>query len=213
VDCSLAAVVSLAPVVRKKVEVRREQMLDAAVRQVQARGLAATRVVDVAAELDVSPALVFYHFDTKERLIAAAFAHAAERDLDRLARARDRAKTPVRRLRAVLRLYSPTGKASSWSLWIDGWAMALRDPQLRSVLRRLDARWKEAFAEVIAEGVDEGAFDCADPVAAAGRITAFLDGLAVQVVVRGSGLTRSTMQDWMYRMAAAEVGLSPDRLT
>ena len=101
---------------RKRVELRREEILEAAVRQVQQRGLAATRVADVAAELGVSPALVFYHFDTKERLIAAAFEHAAQRDLQRLAAAAARGGTAAERLRAVLRLYAPTGTAAGWLL-------------------------------------------------------------------------------------------------
>jgi AcrR family transcriptional regulator len=196
-------------VVREKVELRREQILDAAVRQVQQRGLAATRVTDVAGELGVSTALVFYHFDTKERLIAEAFAHAAEQDLERLAKALARATTPTERLRAVLRLYSPTGKAGGWLLWIDGWAMALRDTQLRAVLRRLDTRWRETLTTVIAEGTAAGDFRCPDPAAAAARVAAFLDGLAVQVVVRRNGLTRATMHEWLSAMAGSELGLDP----
>ena len=44
-------------------------------------GLEATRVTDVAKALNVSPALIFYHFGTKDALVAEAFAYAVERDL------------------------------------------------------------------------------------------------------------------------------------
>ena len=74
---------------RRKVEVRREEILAATVAEVQKSGLAHTRVADIATALGVSPALVFYHFDTKDRLLAEAFAYAAERDLVRLAAAVD----------------------------------------------------------------------------------------------------------------------------
>lgn len=49
---------------QKRVELRREQILEAAVRQVQRHGLAATLVAGV------SPAPLFYHFETKERPIS-----------------------------------------------------------------------------------------------------------------------------------------------
>ena len=42
--------------------------------------------LDIARQLGVSRALVFYHFETKERLLSEAFRHAAQDDLHRLDR-------------------------------------------------------------------------------------------------------------------------------
>ena len=106
-------------------EVRREEILSTTVELLDKLGLAATRVADVAVALDVSPALVFYHFGTKDDLVAEAFAHAVEHDLHRLERAAS-GDDPVARLRRVLRLYGPTGRATGWRIWIDAWAVALR---------------------------------------------------------------------------------------
>ena len=72
---------------RRSVEVRREEILSTTVELLDRLGLASTRVADVAVALDVSPALVFYHFGTKDDLVAEAFAHAVERDLRRLEKA------------------------------------------------------------------------------------------------------------------------------
>ena len=55
---------------RRRAEVRREELLQAAAAVVARQGFANTRVADVAAELGVSTALVFYHFDSKERLLS-----------------------------------------------------------------------------------------------------------------------------------------------
>ena len=67
-------------------QLRREEMLSATVRQIQQQGIPALRIADVAAELGVSPALVIYHFQTKENLVAEAFRHAAEHDLLKVSR-------------------------------------------------------------------------------------------------------------------------------
>lgn len=197
--------------VRRKVEVRREEILDAAVDEVEARGLAATRVADVAHALGVSPALVFYHFETKERLLAAALRHAVERDLARLDAVMARARTPVDQVRGILRLYAPQGKAPGWTLWVDAWAEALRSDDMREVTRDLDRRWKDALAEAIRSGNAEGTFACADPDAAAWRLTALLDGLAVQVTVTRN-LTRAQLNRWVRGAAAAELGVPAERL-
>ncbi|MER8043580.1 TetR family transcriptional regulator C-terminal domain-containing protein [Streptomyces sp. NPDC094032] len=186
---------------------RREALLRAAVGRIEAKGVAAVRVADVAAELGVSSALVLYHFATKEQLVAAAFAHAAERDLARLRRVLDRRTTAVRRLRAAVRWYAPTGQAKGWRLWIEGWAASLRDPALREVAASLDREWKAALARVIAEGTASGEFTCPDPAASAWRLTAFLDGLAVQTTAYAGSLPRATMLEWADGALARELGL------
>jgi len=192
--------------------VRREEILRATVAEVERRGFAGTRVADVSTALGVSPALVFYHFTSKDRLLAEAFAHAAERDLRRLADVAAAGESAAQRLRGILRLYVPAGPSPEWRLWIDAWAAALREPGLRKVSRQLDVRWKDAVAGVIAAGVAAGEFACGDPHAAAWRITAMLDGLAVQLTVHKGLLTRRQVIDWVQRFVETELGLPAETL-
>jgi AcrR family transcriptional regulator len=195
-------------VARRAVEVRREEILRAAVEQVAAKGFANTRVVDVAEALRISTALVFYHFETKDRLLSEAFSYAAERDLERLAAIASSKDSAAKRLQRILTLYGPgPGPAQSWPLWIDAWAAALRVPELQAVSRRLDTHWKDVVAGVIADGVAAGEFDCADPSGAAWRITALLDGLAVQATVHKGVVSRAAMTRWVRQAAATELGL------
>jgi AcrR family transcriptional regulator len=197
---------------RRKVEVRREEILAAAVGEIAQRGVAATRAADVAQALGVSTALIFYHFETKDRLLAEAFAYAAQQDLDRLGKVLASGGTARTRLVAALRLYRPAGPASGWILWVDGWAAALRSAPLRRVSKRLDLQWKDALAGLIAEGVASGEFTCPDPHGAAWRITALLDGLSVQVTVHRGALTRRHVAAWAREQAARELGIDPASL-
>ncbi|MGP8303236.1 TetR/AcrR family transcriptional regulator [Streptomyces inhibens] len=197
--------------VRLSVEERREELLRAAVGQIERRGVAALRVSDVAAELKVSNALVLYHFATKEKLVAAAFQYAAEADLAHLQSILGRRGSALRRLRAALRWYSPTGQAKGWKLWIEGWAASLREPVLREVAQDLDRQWKAALAEVIAQGAAAGEFDCADPEGAAWRLTALLDGFAVQTITYAGALPHRTMQTWVEDALTRELGLDAEQ--
>ena len=196
---------------RRAVELRRDEILSATVDQVDRLGLAATRVSDVAAALGVSPALVFYHFGTKDKLLADAFAHAVERDLVQLEAALARGVDPVDRLRQVLQLYGPTGAAAGWRLWIDAWSSAQREPVIRAVLRRLDRRWTAALRGVVEAGTEQGQFSCPDPRAAAARVSALLDGLSVANLVYGS-VSRTQLRRWVAEAVANEVGLEADEL-
>ncbi|MFI8952282.1 TetR/AcrR family transcriptional regulator [Streptomyces sp. NPDC053750] len=199
--------------VRLSVAERREELLGAAIEQISARGVAALRIADVAAALGVSNALVLYHFSTKEKLVAAAFAHAAEDDLAHLRKLLGRRTSALRRLRTAVRWYAPTGHAKGWRLWIEGWAVALREPALREVARELDHQWKAAIAEVIAEGVAAGEFPCPDPDGAALRLTALLDGLAVQLTSYAGAVPRARAQEWADEALARELGLAREALT
>ena len=181
---------------RRTVEVRREEILTATTELLDRVGLAAIRVADVADALGVSPALVFYHFGTKDALVADAFAHAVDRDLDRLDRATAKDADPLDRLRRVLRLYGPTGAATGWRLWIDAWALAQREPTLRRVLRRMDERWCAVLREVVDDGVATGAFRCPDPAGSVVRVSALLDGLSVAALVYRT-VSRAQLREWV----------------
>ncbi len=192
---------------RRTVEVRREEILSATTDLLDRIGLAAIRVVDVAQELGVSSSLVFYHFGTKDALVADAFTHAVDRDLSSLERATTKGTDPLDRLRRVLRLYGPTGAATGWRVWIDAWALAQREPVIRRVLRRLDQRWSAAFLEVIESGVADGTFTCPDPEATVARVSALLDGLSVATLVHRS-VTRAQLRQWVAEAVAGELGIA-----
>lgn len=199
--------------VRLSVAERREELLRAAIEQIEARGVAAVRIADVASALGVSNALVLYHFSTKEKLVAAAFTHAAEDDLAQLRKLLGRRTTALRRLRSAVRWYAPTGQAKGWRLWIEGWAAALREPVLKDVTRDLDRQWKLALAEVVAEGVAAGEFHCPDPTGSALRLTALLDGLAVQMTAYSGAVSRTRALEWVDEALARELGLEREALT
>ena len=190
---------------------RREEILQAAVDVVQRNGFANTRVADVATKLGISNGLIFYHFHTKEALLAAAFESACEADLARLERTAGRAANPVEAVRRVLSIYSPQGSAPGWTIWVDAWAESLRSEELRAASRKLDHRWKDVLAGAIRRGVADGSFVCEDPDSSAWRLSALLDGLAVQVMVHRN-LTKRQMAQWIRGAAANELGISVELL-
>lgn len=184
---------------------RRDEIIDAMVQQIAENGIAATRVADVASALGVSTGLIFYHFDTKEALLSAAFPRAMAHDLEDLHKIVARRSSPFTRLKAVIKLYVPASGGPGWRLWIDGWAAALRDPELAAVMKGIDVQWRSAVRDLIAEGNGLGEFECPDPDVSAARITALLDGLAVQEIVRGAGPSAAQRKRWIAEVLEFEL--------
>ncbi|MDI1462012.1 TetR/AcrR family transcriptional regulator [Catellatospora sp. KI3] len=194
---------------RRTAEVRLDALLRTAVDVIVERGFANTRTADVAKAAGVSQALVFYHFTSKDALLAQAFAYAAEQDVARLHAVIESNATSTEKLKKLVKLLAPAGRSKSWLMWIDGWSEALRAPELEKVSRKMDLRWKEGLTEVIAAGVADGSFTCDDPAGAAWRINAIIDGLAVQLTVHEKAISRKQAFEWMRMVTAREVGVDP----
>lgn len=161
--------------------IRKPQILRAAAEVITERGLAATRVIDVAARAGTSAPAILYWFDSRERLLTEAliadeeaFAKQLEADLATLPSA-------AARLRHLI---AATAEDGDLSLWIELWARSLHDESAAAERQRLDDAWRSRIAAIIAEGQERGEFDAAiDPAEAALRLAAVLDGLSVQATL------------------------------
>ena len=182
---------------RRGVEVRREEILAATTELLDRIGLAATRVADVAEALGVSPALVFYHFGTKDALVAEAFAHAVERDLSRLDAATDARHRPGRPAApgaAALRPDRRGRRLAALDRRLGAGPARAGDPQ--GAAPHGPALVRGAAARSSSEGVADGAFTCPDPAASVARVSALLDGLSVATLVYRT-VTRAQLRAWV----------------
>ncbi|WP_308307642.1 TetR family transcriptional regulator C-terminal domain-containing protein [Streptomyces sp. ISL-10] len=105
---------------------------------------------------------------------------------------------------------------ASQELGIDAWtasASASRTRAAGRIPRPWDQQWKLALIEVLAEGAAAGEFPCEDPAAAAWRLTAFLDGQAVQMTSYAGSLSRAPMLQWTDEALARERGIDQAALT
>lgn len=192
------------------VEERRVEILETTCEVVIERGFAATRISDVAKRLGVSSSLIHYHFDSKEQLLAEAFAHYARKDVAELETDIASAPTAVERLDRLIQNSVPEGSDDlEWMLWIDGWGEALRNPMMKRISQELDEQSLEVLRRVIADGVASGELACADPQASALRLTALVDGLAIQFAAHDGMLDRGALIDHVRAIAAHEVGIDP----
>ncbi|SEG38590.1 DNA-binding transcriptional regulator, AcrR family [Nonomuraea solani] len=191
---------------------RREDLLKTACEVIAERGFGHTRTLDIARAAGVSQALLFYHFETKERLFAQAFSYAVRLHLNALADVERSKGTPLERLRTLLRLCTPAVPTEGWRLWIDAWSEAMRSSELEEMSRRIDFQGRMLMRSIIEAGVDCGEFACADPDSTSWRLFALIDGLAVQMHTHPKVLSRRRVNALVRTAAANELGVDAEKL-
>jgi AcrR family transcriptional regulator len=190
---------------------RRAELVEAARQVVLERGMASTRVADIAKATNVSGGLIHYHFATKDDLMAEMLRVTSDSERKALEEIASGPGNAVERLDRVIRQYVPrTRTDQSWILWIESWAAGLRAPVLRDILNELEAAWIGALERVIQDGVASGEFECEDPGAAAERLDALLDGLIVRCTLHPEAVPRKRILEHVRVAAAREVGLDRD---
>ncbi len=193
-------------------DTRREQMLTAAAELIAERGLARTRIADVAARVGTSPALVVYYFDTKDGLLIEALRHseagfytAAEDLLRRPATLAERLTTLVD---LTITVESQGEVHGHWGLWFDLWNEAFRTPQVAQDRRELDEQWRSLIRRVVQAGVDSSEIEPLDVETFALTWAALLDGLSVQVALEDEVVTAERAREVALSLARRELGLA-----
>lgn len=178
--------------------VRRPQLLEAAAGVIAERGIAATRIADVAERAGTSAPAVLYWFKSKDELLAEALTVQEERFYGQLTDRMDALESPRDKLRLML---ETSADEYDWTLWMELWTRALRDPGSNDARSRLDERWRSQFAEVTREGQETGEFGEADPDDVALVLASLIDGLAVQVTLGDPAVTKARMLACALEMA------------
>ena len=166
---------------------RRAQMLQAALGVISERGYAETRIADVAERAGVSPALVIYYFKTKDHLLTEAIRYYDDHWYEVGQRRMADMTSAASRLEEIVAMSTldeaEPEPAGSWSLWLDFWAQAARNPEVSSVRQKSDERWRDEIAGLVRIGQEAGEFRAVDPQDFAIYLSTLLDGLTIQVAL------------------------------
>jgi AcrR family transcriptional regulator len=194
---------------------RRQQILEAAAAVISERGLAETRVSDIAAAAGASSALIIYYLDSKDRLLTEALTYAEDRfylDAFHELTEIDAAHQRLERL-IEISFPEPNDLVDDWSLWIELWSRAGRDPEAARKRAALDHRWRMTIADVVRAGQQNGDFAEVDPDDFATQLAAMLDGLAIQVVLDDKEVGWSRARSLALEFARERLNLKPQTAT
>lgn len=168
---------------------RREDILDATIRLVSAKGLTGASTREVAAALGVGNGLINHYFKWSA-LRAEAFDRIVRADLDRTLRSR--VLEPADIVAAAL-IDTAFDDANDflWRVWIEGCEAAETDKVLASAVATVTDLWRSSLSDLMSRGEREGRWVCKDPNGAGWRLLALLDGLVGLLLIENSRLSRN----------------------
>jgi AcrR family transcriptional regulator len=189
-------------------EQRRREILEAAGSVIASRGLSETRIADIAAQLGMSPALVLYYFESKERLLLEALIARNRLFLDSLRERLASCTSAAESLRCLIESSSPRDggddrNQDEWVLWPAMWERARHDLELGAERARLDAEWRAIIVDIADAGITAGEFADIDTEAFAIQLSAMLDGLALQVILDDPKVDAKAMRHLALQFASS----------
>ncbi len=186
--------------------------MEAALAVIADRGLAATRISDIAERAGMSPGHVMYYFRSKDLVLMHALRYVEDRMHEEVGGELASIPPGPKRLRRLLELNMPDGPADpGWALWLEAWTLASHDEVVRELVAELEARWVELLTEVVRSGIEVEAFRCRAVEGAVTHIYATVNGLAVQVVTGAGGMTFDEAVHVCMRAAGSELGFKAAR--
>jgi AcrR family transcriptional regulator len=199
---------------RPKVEhLRKPQIISAAADVLYERGLFDTRIGDIAERAGTSAPTILYYFESKDRLLEEAVDQTDRDFYERLTEGQARQDNAADKLVHLIEETSlGPGGLNDWTLWMEMWVRARRDPAVRDGYFRLDRRQRKLIADIVREGQEHGEFDReAYPDDFALALSGLMDGLGVQVTLGQPDVTADRMVERCLALASAELGceLSP----
>jgi AcrR family transcriptional regulator len=163
----------------------RSRILEAAVASLAAGGIEGLRIADVAERAGVSTALVHYHFETRETLLADALTRSFQVAGDSRASSKYGTGSAIERLRRKIDESLPYGgrREREWELWVELWLRAVREPELRRAAADVYARLRASLLELLDAGAAAGEFRLVDREATADRVLAAIDGFGLRALI------------------------------
>jgi AcrR family transcriptional regulator len=167
--------------------VRRRLIVEAAREVIARRGMAATRMREVASVAGVSLGTLTYHFAGIDELLASVIHAEDECFLQPIVDRALAAETGREGLRCLVDglLNENQRTREHWLVWMDFWTLASHDPRYGRWQGEFYASWREVVTELIARGEADGSLTVASPGLAVTQFLVLTDGVAAQAYLIG----------------------------
>jgi TetR/AcrR family transcriptional regulator, fatty acid metabolism regulator protein len=161
---------------------RKVDLIRSAYRLFSEKGVHRVPLDEIAAAAGLSKGLVIYYFKTKENLVLATMRWALDITAERVRQAMAKATTPHGKVLAMIDGIWSGAETNRrfYLLYLDLAGHAARVKHFTELSATFHSVVNALYAEVIAQGVAEGAFAVDDPEEGAVALRAIIDGLFLQ---------------------------------
>ncbi|OZI12009.1 TetR family transcriptional regulator [Bacillaceae bacterium SAS-127] len=165
-------------------DARSEQILQAAAQVFARRGMAATKISDIAKEAGLSHGLVYHYFKSKEEIFTTLVKKASESSIDIIQQANQHQGTSLQKLQWMTeRMIESIGSGEEVLLFLIMIQASTSDVVPEEVKEMLKVSSPvEATAPLIIAGQKEGEIIQADPIQLTVTYYALIQGLAINKI-------------------------------
>ena len=176
--------------VTKEPDVRRQELMDAAVKVFKEKGIAKSTIADITEAAGVAKGTFYLYFDSKEHLLGALKEQFVGEIIENAAG-----------------VYSRVGQ-DDWESVLDAGVSSITDffierqdmiyvmvqegvtDETKDLYGECERKVDEVFITAIRLGVDSGAFGCSDPEMTARLLHAAFEGVLEKAILYGEGIDR-----------------------
>jgi len=201
-------------VVRSLQEIRRAEIIDAALAELATRGVGAVRMEDVSRNAGMSKGGIAHYFASRDALFADAFEVFFDRIFERSAETMAQHHGAVAKLMSFTWLYDWEDPAVNvgYPLMLECMALAVRDQKYRELFRNWTDNWVRLLTEAVRDGMREGLFASDDAEATARAISAIYHGIAIRWYLDPENHSTAWAQQAVTSAIAALLGVAAEPL-
>ncbi len=184
-------------------EVRRAQILGAALRCFGEKGFHGSKIDDISHACGLSKGAIYWHFESKEEIFLALF-DGFDEEIFRAWEALE-GRSALETLRAACEI--ALFRLLETRELLETWTEFLSHPKVRGRFARIYARSRARIAETVARGIEAGELRPCEPEAIAAMLTALVEGLLLQALADPAYDARAA---WPSSWAVVSRGLAAD---
>lgn len=189
-------------------EVKREEILEAALTAFARKGFSNTRIEDVSEEAGIAKGLVYRYFKNKDELFFALYDQVRKKFHEKIFRGMNEQLTASE---ALTRFIIQTLKAfEEWQefavVLLDFWSEHRRAKSIQLKFSEIYNISRRAIAGIIQKGVKQGELSAIDPEIGASVVIAILDGIMLQRLYDPDMFRKPKFEDKLVKIVMGGLG-------
>jgi len=168
---------------KKLTDERRRQILVGIFHAVVKKGYANCTITDISEAANLSRGILHYYYKNKKEMLLALMTSLGNTHYEGLSHIMGETEDVREKLKSIVRFhYMDESKSfhDTAGVWVEFWGQAPHDPEVRELIRTIQARLRERIADLILEGIAQGVFRKVDPHHTASVIMSMMQGPTLQ---------------------------------
>jgi len=168
---------------KKLTDERRRQILVGIFHAVVKSGYANCTITEISEAAGLSRGILHYYFKSKKEMLLELMTSLGNVHYDGLVRVTGETEDVREKIKSIVRFqYMDESKPfhDTAGVWVEFWGQVPHDPEVREVIRTIQARLRDLISGLIESGMEQGAFRPVHPRNTASVILSMMQGPTLQ---------------------------------